>query len=77
MAANNVKEQTITLARKANGCLLEAASAAGTKASCKIQRLIANVLGRRNEHQRGDRDAYITVANTVKLPVNTEQRHAS
>jgi len=73
MASSAKKEQTISIARKADGCLLEAAAAARTTSKCKIQRFIANVLGKRNEHQRGDRDAYITMMpGNLKVPVREE-----
>ena len=55
-------EQRLTITRGPNGCL------DGSLRS--IMKLFAILVGKRNEHQRGDRDQYISVnQNNVIVPV--------
>lgn len=54
-------EQIVSLARGSTGCL---------SSFCQIQKYIAIALSKRNEHQRGDRDTYITMAAIVAVPVS-------
>ncbi|OWA51014.1 hypothetical protein BV898_15516 [Hypsibius exemplaris] len=51
--------QVVSLARGASGCLTS---------YCQILKYLAIILGKRNEHQRGDRDGYITVSGTLTQP---------
>ena len=58
-------EQPVVLARGATGCL---------DTPCNIMRYIALVLGKRNEHQRGDRDSWIIVQpdSSLAVPVSLD-----
>ena len=57
-----VKEQRVVIARGATGCL------DGTLHS--VMKFLVLVLGKRNEHQRGDRDAYIQMNQENLTPRN-------
>ncbi|XP_055338753.1 astacin-like metalloendopeptidase isoform X2 [Paramacrobiotus metropolitanus] len=63
------EEQILSVARGSQGCL------DGTLRS--VMRLIVLVLGRRNEHQRSDRDQYITVySENVTYPAAFNKYHS-
>ncbi|XP_055348657.1 mucin-5AC-like [Paramacrobiotus metropolitanus] len=64
-APSTTAEQPVYLARDATAC--------STTARC-ILRYIVNSLGKRNEHERGDRDSFITVAPDSQLSVPAAYR---
>ncbi|OQV21526.1 putative Carbonic anhydrase 2 [Hypsibius exemplaris] len=60
-AKEGAKEQRLAVARGPYGCLPADGKLRG------VMRAVVNLLGKRNEHQRGDRDRYITVNNSNVL----------
>ncbi|OQV14385.1 Soluble calcium-activated nucleotidase 1 [Hypsibius exemplaris] len=57
-ASPSTTEQVVSIARGPTGCL---------QTSCQVQKYLAILLGKRNEHQRGDRDKYITVNSNLAV----------
>ena len=66
LAQNGAKEQPVSVARGSHGCLPADGKLRG------VMKVLLNLLGHRNEHQRSDRDQYIALnASNVLLEVSS------
>ena len=66
LAQNGAKEQPVSVARGSHGCLPADGKLRG------VMKVLLNLLGHRNEHQRSDRDQYIALnASNVLLAVSS------